>query len=312
MMSSYSAPPTIQNFFVGNPTPIFQALLWQYDAASSLSALVNQKTDWYRTWDDNFWNSWITNVFNLVTANSFGLSVWSVILQVPSFLNSAVVDNSNIFGFNAYVPPNTPPVLLNTYKNFNTDSPGIGANFAGAGDSTILTVEQQRWLLRLRYLYLVSRGSCSQSNYNFNWLMKSSIALGLFDPDTPVANPVVLTGTTVTSSANITGLSTTEGLTVGLGINGAGIPDNSTISAITSSTSITMTTLATASGTVSLSFGLPAMWVIDNFNMSITYQFNFYLPSVLQSAINLVNVLPNPAGVEVIKQYWNGAAYANF
>lgn len=312
MISSYTPPPTIQNWFVGNPSPIFQALLWQYGDTTALATLVNEKTSWYGTWDEGFWAAWISNVFNLVTADAFGLSVWCGILQVPAFLNFPVVDNSNIWGFNAYVPPDTPPDLLNTYQNFNSTSPGIGANFSSQGESTVLTTEQQRWLLRLRYLYLTSRGSCSQSNYNFNWLMQSSIDKGLFDPSTPVANPVVLTGTTVASSAVITGLSTTVGLSVGLGINGTGIADTSTIARINSNTSITMTVPATASGTVTLDFGLPAMWVLDGLNMTITYQFNFYLPSVLQSALNLVKVLPDPAGVQVIKQYWNGAAYTNF
>ena len=293
--------------------PVVSSLLWQYNRAKALTEIVTQKDFWYIAYDNAFWGAWFQNVFNLVTANDFGLSVWSVILQVPLFLNSgAEIDNSEIWGFNSYDPPNTPPTLINTYQNFGGSDGSIGANFSGSADSTVLTTEQQRWLLRLRYLYLVSRGSIPQTNFNFNWLMESSIKLGLFSPTTPVANPVTLTGSISTASAVMSGLSTTEGLKVGLGIIGIGIPFNTTILSIDSATQITMSAKATATGTHSYEFGLPAMWVLDGLDMTITYQFNFFLPSVLQRALNLVKVLPNPSGVKVIKQYWSGSNYVNF
>ena len=302
---------TIQNFYVPNPSPISQALLWQYSDTKALSSLVLQKESWYKLWDDGFWVSWVDDIFNLVTATDFGLAVWTILLQVPNFLNSGSIDISNVWGFNAYVPPGTPPTLLNTYWNFGGSDGTIGANFTKS-DSTILTREQLRWLLRMRYLYLVSRCSIPQSNYNFNWLMKSSVILGAFNATDPVANPVILTGTTTIGSKSITGLSTTDELSVGLGIIGTGIPYGSVIVSIDSRTSITMSFAALSSGSVSLQFGSPTLWVLENFNMTITYQFNFFLPSVLQRALNLINILPDPSGVKVIKQYWTGSHYANF
>jgi hypothetical protein len=312
-MSVTRQADTIQNFYVANPSPILQSLLWQYSSTKALATLVTQKQNWYTEWDDGFWVSWIDDVFNLVTADNFGLSVWCILLQVPNFLNSGgTIDNSEIWGFNEYVPPGTPPTLLNTYQNFGGSDGTIGANFSASADSTILTTEQLRWLLRMKYLYLVSRGSIPQSNYNFNWLMKSSVFLGAFSATAPVSDPVILMGTTTLSSKIITGLSSTEDLVIGQGIIGTGIPPETVIVSIDSPSTITMSLAATASGTVSLQFGSPTLWVLENFNMSITYQFNFFLPSVLQRVLNSVNILPDPGGVEVIKEYWNGSTYVQF
>jgi hypothetical protein len=297
---------TIQNFFEPNPTPITRSLLWQYNTAITLPSLVNQKDAWYEIWIEEFWLNWITDVFNLVSANEFGLAVWSIILNVPMFANVANADNPDaLWGFNAYNPVGVPPTLVNNYQNFSN------GNFSSSGESIMLTLEQQRWLLRMKYLKLISRCSIPQTNYNLNWLMLSTLA---FPPAQPVSNPVVLTGTTVSGSSIITGLSSTSSLKVGMGVLGTGIPGLPyvVISSILSSTSIEISMEATASGSTSLSFGLPTAWVLEDFDMTITYQFNFYLPSVLQRALNVIHVLPDPAGVKVLKEFWNGTAFTSF
>ncbi|NIT55538.1 MAG: DUF2612 domain-containing protein, partial [Aliifodinibius sp.] len=67
----------------------------------------------------------ITDVFNLDTANDFGLSVWSVILNTPLTVenNEPEPDNSN-WGFG------------NNRKNFNN------GNFTAFGSSFALKTEE--------------------------------------------------------------------------------------------------------------------------------------------------------------------------
>jgi hypothetical protein len=62
---------------------LLQALLWQYNGATNLQGLLEAKYNWYYTNQSQFWNDWIGNVFNLATADDFGLAVWSIILGQP-------------------------------------------------------------------------------------------------------------------------------------------------------------------------------------------------------------------------------------
>ncbi|MDO5764072.1 MAG: DUF2612 domain-containing protein [Elusimicrobiales bacterium] len=69
-----------------------QCLLWQYNNAPSLRALLLQKEAWYKIHQTDFWNYWYNNVFNLDTADDFGLGVWGEILDFPRQVKS--VDGS--------------------------------------------------------------------------------------------------------------------------------------------------------------------------------------------------------------------------
>lgn len=69
-----------------------QCLLWQYNNAPALRALILQKQDWYKTHQEDFWNYWYGSVFNLDTADDFGLTVWGEILDFPRQVKS--VDGS--------------------------------------------------------------------------------------------------------------------------------------------------------------------------------------------------------------------------
>jgi len=73
------------------------------------------------------------------------------------------------------------------------------------------------------------------------------------------------TGTTALNSAVITGIPSTAGFTTNYGVAGVGVLPFSQIASIDNGTQITMNQVATASGTVTLSFGqvnypLPADW----------------------------------------------------
>ena len=126
------------------------SILWQYNNSPKFKSLVSQKQAWYDVNHTQFWENWYTNVFNLITANDFGLCVWSIILNVP-FLIRQVNPNSNIFGFNT-VPSS------NHNKNFERGT------FADVPVRAALSTEEQRIFLRLRYFKLIS--DCTTATIN--------------------------------------------------------------------------------------------------------------------------------------------------
>lgn len=128
---------TVQDFdFSVN---LLRAILWQDNNAATLQAILQQKQDWYTTNQTEFWTDWLANVFDIRTANEFGLSVWAIILGIPTSL---------------IVPPTTK-------KNFGFGAPHFNFNRGNFGHSSSvvvgLTLEQKRILLRLRYFKLISR-----------------------------------------------------------------------------------------------------------------------------------------------------------
>lgn len=126
---------------------LLQVLLWEYNEAGTLQTLISKKQAWYNINQTQFWSDWFINVFNLQTANDFGLSVWAIILNIPLDLDPPPDPPGKfIFGFES------------THKNFNN------GNFTTSGSTVGLTTEEKRVLLRLRYYQLVSRGAIPESN----------------------------------------------------------------------------------------------------------------------------------------------------
>src|ERR1043165_342041 len=111
-----------------------QAILWQYNAAENLQAIINKKQEWYDVNQTEFWENWFDDVFNLQTANDFGLSVWSIILGMPFLI--ATQPLGPVWGFNE-VP------LINTNQNFEH------GNFSSRGGRIVLKTKEQGLLLRL-------------------------------------------------------------------------------------------------------------------------------------------------------------------
>lgn len=140
---------------------VLRSLLWTFNEAVNLQGLLQAKQDWYDTNQEAFWNDWITNVFDLRTADSFGLSVWSRILELP------------LFGSVEPSPPTYPAfsfdngVMASPVQNFfDTNVPNtVGGNFATDADAAFgLSLEEQRILLRLRYFQLVTRATIPEIN----------------------------------------------------------------------------------------------------------------------------------------------------
>ncbi len=156
---------------------ILQVILWQYNNATNLVSLLNDKQSWLQSYQTEFWynpgttsaEGWYQNVFDLLTANTFGLAVWAILLNVPSYLPAASLPpNSQIWGFNAFTD-DTHTALENSYLNFGITS-STQSNFSNINQTLSLTDEQQRFLLRLRYYQLITRGQIysSQANLSVN------------------------------------------------------------------------------------------------------------------------------------------------
>lgn len=97
-------------------------------------------------------------------------------------------------------------------------------------------------------------------------------------------NTVVLTGTGTNSTVNITGLSSTVGLAVGMSVSGTGITGGTTIASIVSSTAITLSSAYTGStGSVTLTFATRIFGSLQLDAFKSHSHFLTQLPNVLNS-----------------------------
>lgn len=126
---------------------VTRSLLWRHNEATNLQALINNKQAAIDELNTKFWNDWVSDVFNLDTANMFGLSVWSIILDIPLTIEprEQEADNSN-FGFGSF------------RKNFGN------GNFTSATNAIIVNEEDARRILKLRYYQLITRGTIPECN----------------------------------------------------------------------------------------------------------------------------------------------------
>lgn len=127
---------------------LLRAIIWEYTSATNLQGLLEDKNAWYQQNQTEFWNQWIQNVFDLSTANDFGLAVWAKILNQSIYLNNGPDPVSKpTWGFGIY------------YQNFNN------GNFSSLDGNTYqLPTETARLLLQLRYFQLISSGTVPETN----------------------------------------------------------------------------------------------------------------------------------------------------
>lgn len=123
---------------INNTVSLLECLLWQYDKAERLKSLIQACQDEFEGNTTQFWDNFYSNIFNLDTANSFGLTVWGNLLGVqrPSyvdendqvlpysdnmyrlFLKSRIFfmfNNGSVYQFNKYIQflfPNLPILVL--------------------------------------------------------------------------------------------------------------------------------------------------------------------------------------------------------
>jgi hypothetical protein len=133
---------------------LLRALLWQYNDALKLQSILESKSAWYNVEYSEFWTDWYRDVFDLRTANDFGLSVWAVILNIPLTITSGNLPSNNLWGFGPF------------RKNFNR------GNFAPSTSGIKLTTLQKRLVLQLRYFQLVTRGAIPEINAFLNYVFE--------------------------------------------------------------------------------------------------------------------------------------------
>jgi hypothetical protein len=128
------------------------ALLWQYNNATNLQALVNNQQAWFDTNHTDFWQEWQDSIFNLYgpNFNDFGAAVWAIILNIP-LQSSAPADEAGkpIFLFDATV---------GNGENFDN---GV---FSYGGNPFTFTLAEKVLILKLRYFQLHNRGAVTQIN----------------------------------------------------------------------------------------------------------------------------------------------------
>lgn len=154
---------TVQQFDAS--VNLLAAILWQYEDAEKLKALATAKQAWATEHQTNFWLNWYRDVFNVDTANEFGLSIWGRILDVRLGVDVAPQTNKVAFGFGA------------AHRNFN------GGNFGVDADKTqTLSLEQQRLVIRLRYFQLTCRGTVPEINEFMNLMFGDQGKVFVIDP----------------------------------------------------------------------------------------------------------------------------------
>lgn len=132
---------------------LLRAVLWQYNDADHLLSLINKKKAYYDANQMQFWTDWVVNVFDLRTADEFGLQVWSIILGQSLYTAFAPIPPANAFGFSS------------NHKNFDN------GNFGSVtGGNNVYSKPTARLLLRLRYFQLTSAGTVPEINRMLKYL----------------------------------------------------------------------------------------------------------------------------------------------
>lgn len=135
----------IQNFDFN--ADLTKSLLWQYNDAVNLQNIVNAQQEWFNKNYVDFQNNWFSDVFNLNTANMFGLLVWSIILGQSLITPFIEVDDAHIIGF--------------TEENANFYD---GNFFSPNGNNRYYSIETSRILLKIRNYQLISSGTLPETN----------------------------------------------------------------------------------------------------------------------------------------------------
>lgn len=153
-MRTESATLTIQDFDFS--VDVLRVMLWQYNQADNLKAILQKKAKFYQEKQHDFWQKWLVDVFDLRTANDFGLSVWAAILGVPIPYSEDEQDTHPTFCFGSTT------IIKNrknfTHGNFSTRMSGFFR----------LAREQRRTLLRMRFFHLTTNATAVDINRFFS------------------------------------------------------------------------------------------------------------------------------------------------
>lgn len=145
-----------------------KAILWQYEQAVNLVGLVELMQRGYDTLYADFWERWYHDVFNVDTANDFGLNVWARILGMRMFVVGEPVQIKDAFGFHQNDM---------AFDHGNFGNRGIGT------DVSNLTVDNKRMAVRLRYFNLTMRPTLDNINaFLKKYLWRGNARVYCIDP----------------------------------------------------------------------------------------------------------------------------------
>lgn len=140
---------------------VTKTLIWQYNDATKLQAIIENKQAWLNANLRDFWANWYRDVFDLRTANDFGLQVWAAIFGMKFTLKEDVP--TLIFGFSG-----------SGGQNFNH-----GVFYPV--QTEVLTTEQKRLILRLRYRQLTSNATIDEVQRALSNILPGAIAVDNLD-----------------------------------------------------------------------------------------------------------------------------------
>lgn len=128
----------IQEF--GQSVNVLPSILWQYEGADKFVRLIQSQQAWIDENQNKFWTDWFRDVFDVDTANEFGLAVWARILGINLFVATQPTTGNGSWGFGA------------NRRNFNR------GNFGRNRDGQIgLTLDQRRIVIKLRLAQIFVR-----------------------------------------------------------------------------------------------------------------------------------------------------------
>jgi hypothetical protein len=119
---------------------VLPSILWAYENAPKFVAMIQAQQAWIEENQNKFWTDWYRDVFDVDTANTFGLSVWARILEVSLSVETQPVSTNASWGFGA------------SRQNFNHGN--FGRDRSG---QIVLTLAQQRLVIRLRLAQIITR-----------------------------------------------------------------------------------------------------------------------------------------------------------
>ena len=135
---------------------LLKAILWQYEEAGALKTIIQKKQDWVNRVHSDFWSEWYRDVFNIDTANKFGLAVWGRILNISLGVDEPPQPGKISFGFGS------------NHTNFNNGNFGVLS-----ASSQQLTLDQQRLVIRMRYFQITCRPTVPEINEFLKYLFGS-------------------------------------------------------------------------------------------------------------------------------------------
>lgn len=124
---------------------LWRSILWQHEGAPKALALCEHDQFFADTHVKKFWNDFITDIYNLKTANTFGLYIWARILGSSISISMGSPKDNWGFGSND--------------KNFEN------AGFAYSSSGSVLTIESTRILLLMRFFELTMAPTIPNINY---------------------------------------------------------------------------------------------------------------------------------------------------